>query len=424
MLFSRCGAFALLCLATLSASAQKYSFKAVTFSGYTASSQADLLAASGLTPSGQASAADLQAAAQKLNQTGLFAHIGYKLDGQTLSFQIEPATGLLPARFDNFAWLAPSDINSLLHARVPLYNGKLIAGSGLEQQVSDALTAMATEQHLDAKVDPVPVVDLKTNQPVAESFRLASPAVVLSTLTLDGASPDQAVKLAPIVQAAAGQEYSLATSADTLTAAILNVYRNQGYLDARVTKINALAPSLTPDRVSVPMTATIDEGGQYRIGRLTLAGSVLMSQEEFQKKTVLKTGDVANQELLRRTLLSISSPYRNKGYIRAKIAAVPTLDAATHVASYAIDVTPGEQFRLGKVELANVTDTQRAQFAQVWKMSTGDPYDESYTNNFLVRNKATLHAFDGYSAGYKQYEHEDTHVVDLVVTFRKDAALQ
>jgi hypothetical protein len=97
MLFSRCGAFALLCLATLSASAQKYSFKAVTFSGYTASSQADLLAASGLTPSGQASSAELQAAAQKLNQTGLFAHIGYKLDGQTLSFQMEPATGLLPA---------------------------------------------------------------------------------------------------------------------------------------------------------------------------------------------------------------------------------------------------------------------------------------------------------------------------------------
>jgi outer membrane translocation and assembly module TamA len=277
---------------------------------------------------------------------------------------------------------------------VPLYNGKLIAGSGLEQQVIDALTAIATGQHLDAKVDLVPVVDMKTNQPVAESFRLVTPAVVLSTLTLDGVSPDQAAKLAPIVQAAAGQEYSLETSAETLTTAILNVYRNQGYLDARVTKINATTPSLTPDKVSVPMTATIDEGGQYRIGKLTLAGSVLMSQEEFQKKAVLRPGDIANQELLRRTLLSVSGPYRNKGYIRAKIAAVPKLDAATHVASYAIDVTPGDQFHLGRIELASVTDTQRAQFLQVWKMNAGDPYDESYTNNFLV------------------------------VTFRKDAALQ
>jgi hypothetical protein len=55
-------------------------------------------------------------------------------------------------------------------------------------------------------------------------------------------------------------------------------------------------------------------------------------------------------------------------------------------------------------------------------MVAGSPYDVSYPALFLQKNKQ-LHALDGYSASYKQYEHEDSHVVDLVVTFRKGGPL-
>ncbi len=79
---------------------------------------------------------------------------------------------------------------------------------------------------------------------------------------------------------------------------------------------------------------------------------------------------------------------------------------------------------MGKLELANVSDTQRAQFLSVWKMNAGDPYDASYPPSFLVKNHASLRAFDDYSASYKQYEHEDTHIVDLVVTFQHGGPLK
>lgn len=35
-----------------------------------------------------------------------------------------------------------------------------------------------------------------------------------------------------------------------------------------------------------------------------------------------------------------------------------------------------------------------------------------------IRKKSTLHALDGWSAKYKQYANQDTHIVDLVITFR------
>jgi hypothetical protein len=36
---------------------------------------------------------------------------------------------------------------------------------------------------------------------------------------------------------------------------------------------------------------------------------------------------------------------------------------------------------------------------------------------------AGLHELDGLSASYKQSEHEDSHVVDLTVTFQKGGAV-
>jgi outer membrane protein insertion porin family len=408
------------CLLTLPIQAQQFIVKSITFTGYPAASQADLLAASGLKGPGAITQPEFQAAAQRLNDTGLFSHITYKFDGRDFSFELQPAPGLLPARFDNFAWLDPADIDRQLHAKIPLYHGKVIAGSGLEQQVTDALTAMAAEQHLTATITVVPVMSATP----AEEFRLTTPKVVVSQLTFTGVSPDLLTRLDPVAKAAVGEDYSARITTQELTTAITSVYRNNGYLDVDVPSVAKETPTLAPDKISVPMKATIVEGAQYHLGKLTLDGSVLMSQEEFQKRALLKPGDIANQELLRRTLLTVSSPYRTKGYLRAKISAAPSLNPTTHIADYAIHVEPGDQWHMGKLELANVSDTQRAQFLSVWKMNAGDPYDASYPPSFLVKNHASLRAFDDYSASYKQYEHEDTHIVDLVVTFQHGGPLK
>jgi hypothetical protein len=56
-------------------------------------------------------------------------------------------------------------------------------------------------------------------------------------------------------------------------------------------------------------------------------------------------------------------------------------------------------------------------------LNQGDAYDATYPPTFLNRNKNNLHQLDAWSAAYKQYENEDTHVVDLVITFRQGGPL-
>ncbi|MGC1159175.1 MAG: POTRA domain-containing protein, partial [Acidobacteriaceae bacterium] len=169
--------------------------------------------------------------------------------------------------------------------------------------------------------------------------------------------------------------------------------------------------------------ATIAEGGQYKVAGLHLTGDVLMTPEEFTKAAKLHPGDIANEDLLRGTLAMIATPYKAHGYLRAKIDAAPTMDSANHTVDYAITVAPGPVFHMGELSLVNLNDQQKAQVLQYWPLHAGDVYDAVLVPQFLTKYKNQLHALDGWSASYKAYEHEDSHIVDLVVTFRAGGPL-
>ncbi len=175
--------------------------------------------------------------------------------------------------------------------------------------------------------------------------------------------------------------------------------------------------------VRVPMVITVEPGVQYRLGRFSLAGSVLMDQAQFLSKAILKPGDIVEEEKLRQTMSMVNSPYVTRGYLRAKITATPEFHRAERTVDYAITVTPGDVYTMGTLQVKNLDSEKTALFLKVWTLGAGAPYDASYVGQVLKKNAKDVHALDGYSASYKQYEHEDTHVVDLVVTFVKGGTL-
>jgi outer membrane protein assembly factor BamA len=407
--------------------AQKFIVKKIVFAGYPAAADTELLAAAGLqagTPLGQP---EIQAAAQKLSDTGLFSDVHFAFDGSELKFTLTKADGAAPVHFTNFPWWDEKTLTAAVAARVPLFHGAVIPESGLQQQVTAALTALVAEKGVQATILSQPHTD-PSGKTVGVAFQIDSPAVQIAEVTFAGASAGLADPVGAIEKAAAGQEFNEATEA-TLDTALRAVYHRQGYLDVAMTKFAHGEPQFADGKVRVPVSATIVEGAQYRLAGLTLSGDVLMTQEEFAKRAKIHVGDVVNEDLLRATLAEIAAPYKARGYLRANIKANPTFDRAAsfdhpaHTVSYAIDVTPGPVYHMGKLTLVNLDDEKKAQVLKYWPMKEGDAYDATAAPGFLNRNRSNLHALDGWSASYKQYEHEDTHVVDLVITFRPGGPL-
>ncbi|HZD49545.1 MAG TPA: POTRA domain-containing protein [Silvibacterium sp.] len=402
--------------------AQKYTIEKVSFTGYPAATQAELMTAAGLQSGVPLDQPEIQAAAQKLSDTGLFSDVHFAFDGSELKFTLTPADGAVPALFVNFPWWDNKTLTAVVSARVPLFHGTVIPESGMQRQVTAALTALVTAKGVPAKVTAQPHTD--SAKLLGIDFQIESPPVQIVEVKFLGASGAFANAVDAIQMAAAGQAFNEATQA-ALQSALCAVYHRDGYLEVKMTKFAHGEPQFAGGRIGVPVSATIVEGPQYRVGNLTLSGDALMTQEEFAKLAKLHAGDVANEDLLHATLAEIAAPYKTRGYLQASIEANPTFDRTAHfdragnTVSYSIVVVPGPVFHMGKLTLVNLDDDRKALVLKYWTMHEGDVYDATYPPAFLNMNRSNLRALEGWSANYMRSEHEDTHVVDVTITFQR-----
>ena len=404
-------------------SAQTFKLPAITFEGAPAFSQADLLKVSDLHAGAISTQTEVQAAAQHLSDTGLFADVHFESNAKGLIYTLKPmpADNLLPASFANFVWWTPTELTAALKARVPLYIGVVPISGNLQDSIIVALKAMAAEKGVTANVVAMPSNAQTGATPTAISFAIESPEVRIHTLTLAQTSPAMQSKLESVVKEQAGKPFDLYTST-AIGHLITDIYGNNGYLDATVVDLTHTAPQVTPTGIDLDLTATIQEGEPYRISQLTWQGSVIMSAADFNKQVKLKPEDVASHQALRQSLAPLAHAYYAQGFQDAKIQAPGTLDRATHHVAYTIKVVPGEQYRLHSVKAVGLSDEQRKQFDSAWHMNAGDFYDINYLTEFLQKNKS-LQTLRGYSATYKALSDPNTHLVDLTITFAKGGTL-
>ncbi|WP_221312704.1 POTRA domain-containing protein [Granulicella aggregans] len=96
----------LLLLSALHLMAATYAPSKLVFTGADQYKAADLTTVTGLTPGKQVTTEEIDAAMQKLVDTGLFSDMRYTVNGQALTFMLTPvaADQLLTARYKNFVW--------------------------------------------------------------------------------------------------------------------------------------------------------------------------------------------------------------------------------------------------------------------------------------------------------------------------------
>jgi outer membrane protein insertion porin family len=403
-----------------SAVAQKSVPEKITFSG-TAIPQRDLLAVTGLKPGVAVAQSDVQAAAQKLADTGMFSSVQFSFDGVDLDYQLKPANGMEPVSYANFPWWDEKTLTAAVAAKVPLFHGEVPPESAMQQHVAAALTALLAEKGVTATVSGVPKKDSGAggagNRGDGIEYHIDAPPVEVGSVHLSDVSAAWAEPVLAIQKAEVGQDFDPATEA-TLATALGTIYHRQGYLQVALTRYAHGEPQLVDGKVMVPVSAVVVEGPQYRVREMEFAGDSVMTPEQFAKLAQLHMSDIANEELLHATLAEMAQAYKSHGYLHAKVDATPKLDSATRTVDYVFSVAPGPVFTMGTLGLVNASDVQRAEVMKVWPLREGDVYNAVLAEQFLVKYRNQLPSLEGWSASVKGYEHEDSHVVDLVVTFR------
>src|SRR5580704_8676427 len=132
---------------------------------------------------------DLQAAADRLVQTGLFSNVNYafqsKEDGLHLTFQLVEAPRI-PAYFDNIPWFSDGELADTIRKVLPFYDGTVPEGGATVDQVASILTDLMASRGMNTKVE-YQVISNPLGEGTVQEFRIAD--VVLQIAKIEFGDP-------------------------------------------------------------------------------------------------------------------------------------------------------------------------------------------------------------------------------------------
>ena len=130
------------------AAAQTYTPKQIHLEGAEGLDKGEILRTLKLQEGGPLSKADIEAALQRLADSGMFTDVSYTVNGTALTINVKQAAGAqaLPVRFVNFVWWQPAELESVLEKRVPRFHGKLPLSGSLTDEVISALVSLLAEK--------------------------------------------------------------------------------------------------------------------------------------------------------------------------------------------------------------------------------------------------------------------------------------
>lgn len=366
--------------------ALSYKLLSIHIKGASQLNDDELIAASGLKLGQYAGENDFQQATKKLGDTGLFINLAYSYhyssDGCDVEFQIVENTQLVPIVFDNLVWFSDEDLIAQLHARLPLFKGRLPLGGNLADQVNDALNTILTDRKIAGQADYLRASS-SPNGPISSYiYKVALHPVIIRNLSFPGADSAEIPALQVAGKSLAGHEYLRSDTHSHEQLDFLPVYLSRGYLKAAFADAQTQIVDDGP-RTVVDVSFPVTPGKQYKLTGIQWQGNVVFAADKLQELIHLKNNEPADAVQLNDDLEAVQKLYGSKGYLMAKVTPTPTMDDAQATVVYALSVTEGDQFRMGELEVDGLDSDATKKLAAQWQLKKGDPYDQSYLKKFF-----------------------------------------
>jgi outer membrane protein assembly factor BamA len=358
----------------------------IVIDGASRFSETQVVAASGLKVGELTDGPTLDAAADRLSQTGAFSEVSYRYETQngkmTVTLHVVEETKTMSCTFDNFIWFKPEEVQRAVSAEVALYDGRIPVDGGLRQAVGTALEHLLAQHHIVATVISLPSGKLGS-APTEYRYSAKGDLPLISSVEYEG-GPLDPTYFSIATQRLLGHPFSAAYARSIAENDLDVIYQNHGYLRAH---FNEAKPIYSPganvtDPGSAKVVFTVVPGMQYAWRGADWNGNLTYSNSELDQSLGMKAGDVAAADKISAGMDAIHELYGKKGYIAAKLSSEKIFDDDARQVRYSFKLDEGSQFHMGTFTALSV-DTQVAErIRKAWHLKTGDVYDASYMKEF------------------------------------------
>jgi outer membrane protein insertion porin family len=240
------------------------------------------------------------------------------------------------------------------------------------------------------------------------------------------AIPDQ--QLREVVTTREGNLLSFLTSAGTYREDVFQRdllliqahYWDRGYVQVKVA--NPLV-ELSPDKQSMYITINIEEGPQFRLGRVDVTGELLAPREVFLERVSVKTGEIFNRSKLSDDLQKLTDYYKDRGY--AYVNATPTtpVNEKTRTVDVLFEIQKGPLVTFDRIRIRGNTKTRDKVIRRELRVIEGDTFTQTGLD-YSKRRVTALGYFEKVDVSTKRGSTDDKMDVSFEVAERPTGTFQ
>jgi outer membrane protein insertion porin family len=126
-------------------------------------------------------------------------------------------------------------------------------------------------------------------------------------------------------------------------------YLDNGYVNF---SIDSTQVTITPDKRDVYITINVTEGEQYTVSSVSLAGDLIVPEEELRGLLKIGPNQIFSRRLTQESATAISSRLGLEGYAFANVNPVPELDREKREVALTFMVDPGRRIYVRRINVA------------------------------------------------------------------------
>jgi len=370
----------------------------------------------------------LDAAAQKLMDSGLFKKLSYNVhptgDQAILTFHVEEAIRRIRVSFDNFVWFDEGEIYVAIRRDIPFFDGTVPEGGDGAGKIAALLEHLLNEKKISGRVEFMPFGDESGKQEIL--FRVKGAKVPICTFSFPGAAAISEEELTRSARDLIQTDYSKSDVGSFTAHTLLPLYHHLGYLRAQFESPQAAIQAAATEacKEGVAVTIPVAEGLPYSWDKAEWSGNQALSAAQLSAALGMKAGEAADDRKLARARQSLAREYANKGYMTPGFKESVSFDDAAKLVTYHFAVTEGPQFRMGDLTINGLSDEDARRLKQLWQLAPGSIFDQSYLDEFMtkaVRDFLGGHpVFSGVPLkfGAETKPDRNTKTVNVIITFK------
>lgn len=148
--------------------------------------------------------------------------------------------------------------------------------------------------------------------------------------------------------------------------------RNLGYYDFKIDDYNA---AFSDDKSDLVITYKINEGHRAKFGNVTFSGNTVYTAKELEDSVFFVKGKLFNQQKFDASVRDMQEKYANKGYLRAEINPVKTLDEETSLLNINFDITENNIVFIDHIDVTGNESTKTYVFSRELTIKEGQIFN-------------------------------------------------